>query len=75
MTRHDIPIIDLTPYFEGGQDSKRKVAADMNRACEDIVFLLSPGMAWTRTLPQSQRRISGVLRPTGKRKINNPADI
>ena len=43
MTRLDIPIIDLTPYFEGGQNNKRKVAADMNRACEDIGFFIITG--------------------------------
>ncbi len=43
MTRLDIPIIDLTPYFEGGRDGKRKVAAEINRACEDIGFFVITG--------------------------------
>ena len=43
MTRLDIPIIDLAPYFEGGQDGKQKVAADMNRACEGIGFFIITG--------------------------------
>ena len=43
MTHLDIPIIDLAPYFEGSHDGKRRVAAEINRACEDIGFFVITG--------------------------------
>ena len=43
MTRLDIPIIDLTPYFEGGREGKRKVAVEINRACAEIGFFVITG--------------------------------
>mgnify|MGYP002879757589 CR=1 FL=1 len=38
MARLDIPIIDLTAYYEGEREGKRKVSAEINGACEDIGF-------------------------------------
>ncbi len=43
MARPDIPVIDLTPYFEGGTTGKQRVAAEINRACEDIGFFIIVG--------------------------------
>ena len=43
MTHLDIPIIDLAPYFEGSHDGKRRVAGEINRACEDIGFFVITG--------------------------------
>jgi len=59
MTRHDIPIIDLTPYFEGDQNDKRKVAADMNRACEGIGFFIITGHGVD---PKLCRKVNAVSR-------------
>jgi len=43
MTRLDIPIVDLAPYFEDAAEGKRKIAEEINRACEDIGFFVVTG--------------------------------
>jgi isopenicillin N synthase-like dioxygenase len=37
-TMSDVPTIDLQPYFEGTLDDRRRVAAQVSRACEEIGF-------------------------------------
>ena len=37
-TLTSVPTIDLTSYFEGTAEDRRRVAADVNRACEEIGF-------------------------------------
>lgn len=41
MTR--IPVIDISPFLEGDETGKRRVASEMNRACEEIGFFLLTG--------------------------------
>ncbi len=38
-----IPVIDLSAYFTGEYSARRRVAAEVNRACEDIGFFLVKG--------------------------------
>jgi isopenicillin N synthase-like dioxygenase len=43
MALLNVPVIDLAPFIAGDADGKRKVAAAVNRACEDIGFLVITG--------------------------------
>ena len=38
-----IPVIDLAPYLEGTPAGRKKVAAEVNKACEEIGFFLIKG--------------------------------
>lgn len=38
-----VPVIDLSPYFEGGSAGKRGVARQVNQACEETGFLVIVG--------------------------------
>jgi isopenicillin N synthase-like dioxygenase len=39
MPQLSVPIIDIGPYWTGGEAGKRDVAAAVDRACRDIGFL------------------------------------
>ena len=41
MTLLSVPIVDIAPYWTGGDAGKRAVAAAVDRACRDIGFLIS----------------------------------
>ncbi len=43
MALLNVPVIDIMPFLSGDADAKRKVAAAVNRACEDIGFLVVTG--------------------------------
>src|SRR5271155_2854737 len=43
MTLLSVPIIDIAPYWTGGDAGKRAVAAAVDRACRDIGFLIISG--------------------------------
>ena len=43
MPNQDIPIIDLSPYFEGTTEGKLKVAQEVDKACREIGFLVITG--------------------------------
>ena len=43
MANQDIPIIDLSPYFEGTKEGKLKVAQEVDKACREIGFLVITG--------------------------------
>jgi isopenicillin N synthase-like dioxygenase len=43
MTLLSVPIIDIGPYWTGGEAGKRQVAAAVDRACRDIGFLVISG--------------------------------
>jgi isopenicillin N synthase-like dioxygenase len=38
-----VPVIDLGPYFAGTIDGKRRVAAELDRACRDVGFYVIVG--------------------------------
>lgn len=41
MKLQHVPTIDLGPYFEGSTDGKQQVAEAVDRACQDIGFLVT----------------------------------
>jgi isopenicillin N synthase-like dioxygenase len=43
MPIRSVPIIDLAPFLSGSPDRRRRVAADVGRACEEIGFLIVKG--------------------------------
>jgi isopenicillin N synthase-like dioxygenase len=43
MTLLSVPVIDISPYWTGGDAGKREVAALVDRACRDIGFLVISG--------------------------------
>jgi isopenicillin N synthase-like dioxygenase len=43
MTLLSVPIIDIAPYWTGGDAGKRAAAAAVDRACRDIGFLIISG--------------------------------
>jgi isopenicillin N synthase-like dioxygenase len=43
MKMTSIPVIDVAPYLEGTPEGRKKVAAEVNKACEDIGFFLIKG--------------------------------
>jgi isopenicillin N synthase-like dioxygenase len=43
MTLTTVPCIDIAPYLAGRAEEKRNVARQVNRACEDIGFLVITG--------------------------------
>jgi len=40
MTIRSVPIIDIAPFLSGTLEDKRRVAAEVGRACEEIGFLI-----------------------------------
>ena len=45
MTLSSVPIIDVAPFLAGAPDEKRRVAAEVDRACEELGFLIVRGHA------------------------------
>src|SRR5260370_42326957 len=43
MTLRAVPIIDVAPFLAGAPDEKRRVAAEVDRACEELGFLIVRG--------------------------------
>lgn len=43
MTLMNVPVIDLSPFRHGDAEARKKVAAEVGRACEDIGFLVVTG--------------------------------
>jgi len=43
MTLREIPVIDVAPFLAGTPDERRRVAAEVNRACEELGFLIVRG--------------------------------
>jgi isopenicillin N synthase-like dioxygenase len=38
-----VPVVDLSPYFNGGEADKRHVAAEIGRACREVGFYIIVG--------------------------------
>jgi len=38
-----VPVIDISPYWNGNQDSRRALAAEVDRTCRDIGFMVIAG--------------------------------
>jgi isopenicillin N synthase-like dioxygenase len=58
MTLMTVPIIDISPYWNGGAAEKRSVAQQINQACRDIGFLLIAGHRVPEDLIQAVDQVS-----------------
>lgn len=58
MTIRSVPIIDVAPFLSGGGDGKRRVAAEVGRACEEIGFLIIKGHGVPRDLVEEMYDVS-----------------
>jgi len=58
VTIRSVPIIDLAPILSGGCDGKRRVAAEVGRACEEIGFLIIKGHGVPRGLAEEMYDVS-----------------
>jgi len=43
MTLHEVPVIDVAPFLAEAPEERRRVAAEVNRACEELGFLIVRG--------------------------------
>ena len=58
MRDQEIPVVDLRPYFEGGESGKAAVAKAVDEACRAIGFLVISGHGVDETLIESMRKVS-----------------
>ena len=58
MTLLSVPVIDITPYRSGGEAGKRAVAAEIDRACRDIGFLVIAGHGIAPKLVKTMRKMA-----------------
>jgi isopenicillin N synthase-like dioxygenase len=71
-----VPVIDLSPYMEGTPEGKRKVAAEVGRACRDIGFLTIVGHGVPKSLIDACYDVSAKffdLPEPEKMKVERPA--
>jgi len=54
----DVPVIDFTPFREGGLDARLQVAQAVDRACRDIGFLVISGHGVSDNLIERTRAVS-----------------
>ena len=58
MTTRSVPIIDVAPFLSGAGDDRRRVAAEVGRACEEIGFLIITGHGVPRDLVEAMYDVS-----------------
>jgi hypothetical protein len=58
MTLLSVPVIDIAPYWTGGERGKREVAAAVDRACRDIGFLVISGHGVSPELVEETRDLT-----------------
>jgi isopenicillin N synthase-like dioxygenase len=58
MPQLSVPIIDIRPYWGGGEAGKRDVAAAVDRACRDIGFLVISGHGIAPEMVEETREIA-----------------
>ena len=58
MTLLSVPVIDIAPYWTGGDAGKRAVAAAVDRACRDIGFLVIAGHGVAPELIEQPRTVA-----------------
>jgi isopenicillin N synthase-like dioxygenase len=59
MSLLEVPIVDIGPYFEDGEDGKQRVARLVNQACEDIGFFVITGHGVDSRVPDRVFDTSG----------------
>src|SRR5271170_4489712 len=76
MPQLSVPIIDIGPYWTGGDAGKRAVAATVDRACRDIGFLVISGHGVAPEMVEETREVARDffdLRLDEKLRIAQPA--
>jgi isopenicillin N synthase-like dioxygenase len=71
-----VPIIDIHPFLNGDDSAKRAVAAEVDRACRDIGFLIISGHGVAPELLARMRAVSNAffdLPMAEKLKVAQPA--
>ena len=58
MTIRSVPIIDIAAFLSGTLEDKRRVAAEVGRACEEIGFLIVKGHGVPRELVTQMYEVS-----------------
>ncbi|HVB81461.1 MAG TPA: 2-oxoglutarate and iron-dependent oxygenase domain-containing protein [Candidatus Binataceae bacterium] len=58
MALMTVPVIDVAAFLSGDAESKRKLAAEVNRACEDIGFWIMTGHGIERELCNELFRVN-----------------
>src|SRR5271156_5930979 len=58
MPQLSVPIIDIGPYWGGGEAGKRDVAAAVDRACRDIGFLVISGHGIAPEMVEETREVA-----------------
>lgn len=72
----NIPVIDLTPALNGGEEARRKVADDIDRTCCEIGFFTIRGHGVDPALIDELRATSYVFfnQPLARKQLMTPAD-
>ena len=76
MSADDVPVIDLSPFLAGGPEGKKRVAAEVGRACETIGFVNILGHGVPEQLIERVRDLAYeffALPVEEKLKIGRPA--
>jgi isopenicillin N synthase-like dioxygenase len=76
MTLQSVPIIDISPFYTGGPEGRRRVGKEIDRACTDIGFLQIVGHQVPERLIQDTYDISRAffdLPLEEKMKVKRPA--
>ncbi|RFA30822.1 2OG-Fe(II) oxygenase [Alkalilimnicola ehrlichii] len=76
MTLKYVPIVDLAPYFDGTSTGKREVAAQVDKACKDIGFLVITNHGVPAELIERVSRLSSDffdLPLEAKRRVDRPS--
>ena len=58
MALMDVPLIDISPFSSGSDESKRRVARQVGQACRDIGFLVISGHGVPEDLIEATRAVS-----------------
>jgi isopenicillin N synthase-like dioxygenase len=58
VTTRSVPVIDIAPFLSGEGDGRRRVAAEVGRACEEIGFLIIKGHGVSRDLVEAMYDVS-----------------
>ncbi len=72
----EVPVIDISPYYGDNADAKRRLAAEVDRACRDIGFLVIAGHGVDPALIERVDRLSRAffdLPLEEKLKVRQPA--
>ena len=58
MSQSVVPVIDIAPFLAGGAEDKARVAAEVDRACREIGFLVISGHGVAQVQIDEMRRVT-----------------